>query len=111
MHRSAVLGLFLAALAALAGCSDDDARPPGMNGPGGGSPTLPSGGDPCATPAPRCPSSDVGATAACVVKRVSGSYVSCSEGRMECGADGAWSACEGAATVWQKPPPSAASVD
>jgi len=64
-------------------------------------------GDPCATPATRCPCTTVGGKATCRIFRVSGAYVSCSEGTLSCGADGYWGECVGAAAVWD---PSAADA-
>lgn len=82
---------------AVVGCGSDEGRAPATGGgvvPPGPTDTT------CATPAPDCPCPTVGATATCRVNRVSGKYVSCSEGTLHCGPDGRWGLCEGAATVW-----------
>jgi regulation of enolase protein 1 (concanavalin A-like superfamily) len=86
---SAVL---LGALFGLAGCSSAGA-PSDVNGS-----TRPDGGGAagsCVTPASGCPCSTEGATADCgQVTRVSGNYVTCSEGQTTC-TNGSWGACIG----------------
>ncbi|HEX7665175.1 MAG TPA: hypothetical protein VF407_11705, partial [Polyangiaceae bacterium] len=80
----------VAALTLLVGCGDSD-PPIGGGGTGGGG----TGGS-CATPSSGCACDSVGATNDCGhVVQQSGTYVTCSEGTMTCGADGKWGECIG----------------
>jgi len=85
--------LFLSGLS-LIGCAGDN--PAATDGVGGGGNLDPHS---CATPNTGCPCETEGASAACGrVERVSGDYISCSEGKRTC-ASGTWSECIGDAVI------------
>ena len=78
------------------GTTDDKPLPAPDDAKIDGNP-LPSG---CPEPAAGCDCPVPGKEIQCIIKRVSGSYVSCSTGTRTCLPGGKWSGCEGAATVW-----------
>ncbi len=85
------------------GCSA--AGPPFVTDGDGGSPPVERDATPadevtlCGMPAPGCPCAEAGATVDCGrVYRISGTYVTCSEGVLTCQDDGGWSACIGDST-------------
>jgi hypothetical protein len=91
-------------LLAVCGGADDPSPPYG----GGAVSPLPgaaqtSGGE-CAAPTEGCPCAPSSVDVECRVYRHSGTYVSCSVGKMTCIADatgaGTYGPCEGAATIW-----------
>jgi hypothetical protein len=97
MTRSAIVASLV--LCGLVGCSDASTPPYIADTEGG--PVIERDHDaapevPCATPATGCPCTEAGAKFDCGrVYRISGAYVSCSEGFLTCEEDGGWSECVG----------------
>ena len=80
----------------LLGCSSSSDRAPAAGETDAGSTLPPPSGNPCDTPTEGCACNDPGQTVDCgQVKRISGDYISCSNGQRTCSEDGKWSECIG----------------